>query len=80
VRPPARVAALAGKTRGGPYDTVDAQRWDVGLRFEWTLFERKAVREVWKACNDTKVAIARQQAGAALLAASEKNWTATLSS
>jgi outer membrane protein len=106
VRPPARVAALAGKTRGGPYDTVDAQRWDAGLRFEWTLFEGferrdrlsraeaaqrvatdeltlardKAVREVWKAYNDTKVAIARQQAGAALLAASEKNWTATLSS
>jgi outer membrane protein len=91
---------------GGPYDTVDAQQWDAGLRFEWTLFEGferrnrlslaesaqrvatdeltlardKAVREVWKAYNDTKVALARQQAGAALLAASEKSWTATLSS
>jgi outer membrane protein TolC len=91
---------------GGPYDTVDAQQWDAGLRFEWTLFEGferrnklslaesaqrvaadeltlardKAVREVWKAYNDTKVALARQQAAAALLAASEKSWTATLSS
>jgi len=91
---------------GGPYDTVDAQQWDAGLRFEWTLFEGferrnklklaesatrvakdeltlardKAVREVWKAYNDTKVALARQRAGAALLAASEKSWTATLSS
>jgi outer membrane protein len=91
---------------GGPYDTVDAQQWDAGLRFEWTLFEGferrnrlrlaesaqhvaedeltlardKAVRDVWKAYHDTKVALARQQAGAALLAASEKSWTATLSS
>jgi outer membrane protein len=91
---------------GGPYDTVNAQQWDAGLRFEWALFEGferrnrvslaesaqrvaadeltlardKAVREVWKAYNDTKVALARQQAGAALLAASEKSWTATLSS
>src|SRR5262249_57664858 len=24
---------------GGPYGTVDAQQWDAGLRFEWTLFE-----------------------------------------
>jgi outer membrane protein len=89
---------------GGPYDTVDAQQWDAGLRFEWTLFEgfeRRnrlslaesaqrvatdeltlardgAVREVWKAYNDTKIALARQQAGAALLAASEKSWAATL--
>jgi outer membrane protein TolC len=91
---------------GSPYDTVNAQQWDAGLRFEWTLFEGferrnklslaesaqrvatdeltlardKAVREVWKAYNDTKVAFARQQAGAALLTASEKSWTATLSS
>ena len=91
---------------GGPYIRVDAQQWDAGLRFEWTLFEGferrnrlrlaesaqrvaedeltlardKAVREVWKAYNDTKVALARQRAGAALLAASEKSWTATLSS
>jgi outer membrane protein len=91
---------------GGPYNSVDAQQWDAGLRFEWTLFEGferrnrlslaesaqrvaadeltlardKAVREVWKAYNDTKVALARQQAGAALLVASEKSWTATLSS
>lgn len=47
---------------------------------ELTLARDKAVREVWKAYNDTKVALARQQAGAALLAASEKSWTATLSS
>src|SRR5262245_47467174 len=90
---------------GGPYLGVDAQQWDAGLRFEWTLFEGferrnrlslaqsaqrvaedeltlardKAVRGVWKAYNDAKVAFARQQAGAALLAASEKSWTATLS-
>jgi outer membrane protein len=47
---------------------------------ELTLARDKAVREVWKAYNDTKVALARQHAGAALLAASEKSWTATLSS
>src|SRR5262249_59543693 len=47
---------------------------------ELTLARDKAVREVWKAYNDAKVALARQQAGAALLAASEKSWTATLSS
>jgi outer membrane protein len=40
----------------------------------------KAVREVWKAYNDTKVAMAKQQAAAALLAASEKAWDATLES
>jgi len=92
--------------QGTPYLAVDAQQWDAGLRFEWTLFEGferrnklslaesaqrvaadeltlardKAVREVWKAYNDTKVALARQQAAAALLAASEKSWAATLSS
>jgi outer membrane protein TolC len=47
---------------------------------ELTLARDKAVREVWKAYNDAKVALARQQAGAALLAASEKSWAATLSS
>jgi outer membrane protein TolC len=46
---------------------------------ELTLARDKAVREVWKAYNETKVALARQQAGAALLTASEKSWTATLS-
>jgi outer membrane protein TolC len=40
----------------------------------------KAVREVWKAYNDTKVALAKQQAAASLLAASEKAWDATLDS
>jgi outer membrane protein len=39
-----------------------------------------AVREVWKAYNDTKVALAKQQAAAALLTASEKAWEATLDS
>jgi outer membrane protein len=39
-----------------------------------------AVREVWKAYNDTKVALAKQQAAAALLTASEKAWDATLDS
>jgi outer membrane protein TolC len=39
-----------------------------------------AVREVWKASNDTKVALVKQQAAAALLAASEKAWDATLDS
>src|SRR5262249_38977049 len=40
----------------------------------------KAVREVWKAYDDTKVALAKHQAAAALLAASDKAWTATLES
>ena len=40
----------------------------------------KAVREVWKAYDDTKVALAKHQAAAALLAASEKAWAATLES
>jgi len=40
----------------------------------------KAVREVWKAYNDTKVALAKQQAAAALLVASEKAWAATFES
>ena len=39
-----------------------------------------AVREVWKAYNDTKVALAKQQAAAALLTAAEKAWEATLDS
>ena len=40
----------------------------------------KAVREVWKAYDDTKVALAKHQAAAALLTASEKAWAATLES
>jgi len=40
----------------------------------------KAVREVWKAYNDTKVALAKHHAAAALLAASDKAWAATLES
>ncbi len=40
----------------------------------------KAVREVWKAYDDTKVALAKQKAAAALLAASEKAWEATFDS
>jgi outer membrane protein TolC len=40
----------------------------------------KAVREVWKAYDDTKVALLKHQAAAALLAASEKAWDATLES
>jgi len=40
----------------------------------------KAVREVWKAYDDTKVALAKHHAAAALLAASEKAWAATLES
>ena len=40
----------------------------------------KAVREVWKAYDDTKVALAKHQAASALLAASEKAWAATLES
>ena len=40
----------------------------------------KAVREVWKAYDDTKVALVKHQAAAALLAASEKAWSATLES
>src|SRR5213080_1960252 len=40
----------------------------------------KTVREVWKAYNDTKVALTKYEAAAALLAASEKAWDATLES
>jgi outer membrane protein TolC len=40
----------------------------------------KAVHEVWKAYDDTKVAFAKHQAAAALLTASEKAWAATLDS
>jgi len=40
----------------------------------------QAVRQVWKSYNDTKVALAKQQAAAALLAASEKAWDATFES
>jgi outer membrane protein TolC len=40
----------------------------------------KAVREVWKAYNDAKVALAKQRAAAALLAASEESWQATFES
>ena len=36
--------------------------------------------EVWKAYDDTKVALVKHQAAAALLAASEKAWAATLES
>jgi outer membrane protein TolC len=37
----------------------------------------KAVRQVWMAYNDAKVALAKERAAAALLAASEKAWAAT---
>jgi outer membrane protein TolC len=40
----------------------------------------KAVREVWKAYEDTKVALAKHDAATALLAASDKAWAATLDS
>ena len=40
----------------------------------------KAVREVWKAYDDTKVALVKHQAAAALLAASDKAWSAMLES
>lgn len=39
--------------------------------------KEKAVRQVWTAYNDAKVALAKQRAAAALLAASEKAWAAT---
>ncbi len=39
-----------------------------------------AVREVWRAYNDAKVALVKQKAAAALLAASEKAWDATFQS
>jgi len=47
---------------------------------ELELAKDKAVREVWKAYNDTKVALAKHHAAVALLAASEKAWAATLES
>src|SRR5262249_37168847 len=37
----------------------------------------KTVRQVWKAYNDSKVALAKERAAAALLAASEKSWSVT---
>jgi len=40
----------------------------------------KAVRDVWKAYDDTKVALIKHEAAVALLAASEKAWAATLES
>ena len=40
----------------------------------------KAVREVWKAYNDAKVALEKQKAAAALLSASEESWKATFES
>jgi outer membrane protein len=42
--------------------------------------KEKAVRQVWKAYNDSKVALAKQRAAAALLTASEKAWSATIES
>jgi outer membrane protein TolC len=42
--------------------------------------KEKAVRQVWKAYNDAKVALTKERAASALLAASEKAWTATLES
>ncbi|TMA24354.1 MAG: hypothetical protein E6J87_24000, partial [Deltaproteobacteria bacterium] len=47
---------------------------------ELTHAREKTVRQVWKAYNDAKVALAKQSAAAALLAASEKSWSATLES
>ena len=38
------------------------------------------MREVWKAYNDTKVALAKEVAAAASLAASNKVWAATFDS
>jgi outer membrane protein TolC len=40
----------------------------------------KAVREVWKAYDNTKVALVKHRAAVALLTASEKAWAATLDS
>src|SRR5262249_58864013 len=42
--------------------------------------KEKAVRQVWTAYNDARVALAKQRAAAALLAASEKAWDATTES
>jgi outer membrane protein len=42
--------------------------------------KEKAVRQVWAAYDDAKVALAKQRAAAALLAASEKAWAATFES
>jgi outer membrane protein TolC len=39
-----------------------------------------AVRQVWKAYDDTKVALAKQRAATALLTASDRAWAATLES
>ncbi len=42
--------------------------------------KEKAVRQVWTAYDDAKVALSKQRAAAALLAASEKAWAATFES
>jgi outer membrane protein TolC len=42
--------------------------------------KEKAVRQVWTAYNDARVALTKQRAAAALLAASERSWAATLES
>jgi outer membrane protein TolC/uncharacterized membrane protein YccC len=47
---------------------------------ELTHAREKTVRQVWKAYNDAKVALAKERAATALLAASEKSWSATLES
>ena len=57
---------------------ADSQRREAEDELEHA--KDKAVREVWKAYNDAKVALAKHHAAAALLAASEKAWAATLDS
>jgi outer membrane protein TolC/uncharacterized membrane protein YccC len=47
---------------------------------EFEHAKEKTVRQVWKAYNDSKVALAKQRAASALLDASEKSWAAVLES
>jgi len=47
---------------------------------EYEHAKEKAVRQVWTAYNDARVALSKQRAAAALLAASEKAWDATTES
>ena len=67
-----------GFERRNKVDLAESQRQEAEDELEQA--KDKAVREVWKAYNDTKVALAKQQAAAAFLVAAERAWGATFDS
>jgi outer membrane protein len=71
-------ALFEGFERRNKVHLAESQRQEAEDELEHA--KDKAVREVWKAYNDTKVALAKQQAAGALLVAAEKAWAATLDS